>query len=72
MRDGLPLGEDLGQVLGAQHVPQRRRREEAGRVAGGRKARSESFAQVPSLVILQLVNSRVMSKTNQIRAFGKQ
>ena len=23
VRDGLPLGEDLGQVLGAQHVPQR-------------------------------------------------
>ena len=33
MRDGLALRQDLGQVLGAQHVTQRRRRQQARRVA---------------------------------------
>ena len=32
--DGLALGQDLGQVLGAQHVAQRRRSQQVGRVAG--------------------------------------
>ena len=34
--DGLPLGEDLGQVLRAQHVPQRRRSQQPRRVTGRR------------------------------------
>ena len=32
--DGLPLREDLGQVLRAQHVPQRRGGQQVRRVAG--------------------------------------
>ena len=33
LADGLTLGEDLGQVLGAKHVPQGRRRQQSRRVA---------------------------------------
>ena len=36
MRDGLSLGEDLGQVLGAQHVPQGCSRQQTRRVAADR------------------------------------
>lgn len=33
--DGLALGEDLGQVLGAEHVPERGGGQQAGGVAAG-------------------------------------
>jgi hypothetical protein len=33
VRDGLALGEDLGQVLGAEHVAKGGRSQQAGRVA---------------------------------------
>ena len=41
VRDGLPLREDLGQVLGAQNVPQCRRREEPRRMAEGRRQKGQ-------------------------------